>query len=262
MSYLFPGMDPYLEHPALWESVHARLIAAIASQLQPRLHPRYIASIEERVFSEVPQRRIPEVWIRKAGDDRGISRHGEAESDTAVIVEVENLEVRERRVEILDSYNDRKRVAVIEAVSPSNKAVGPSRVSYRAQRKETLAGDGHLVEIDLLRKGRHVVAIPKCCLMPFEPYDSLCCVSRWPFRNRFELYPRTLRQRLPRLRIPLAEGDRDATLDVHDALEHAYAEGRYARRIRYDEKCRPRLSAADQAWADERIAAFRGALAQ
>jgi len=39
MDYAFPGMDPYLEHPALWEGVHARLIVAIANQLQPKLNP-------------------------------------------------------------------------------------------------------------------------------------------------------------------------------------------------------------------------------
>ena len=65
MNYPFPGMDPYLQHPVLWESVHARLIVAIAEQLQPRIDPRYVASIEERVFIEGPQRRIPDVWIQR-----------------------------------------------------------------------------------------------------------------------------------------------------------------------------------------------------
>jgi hypothetical protein len=102
-----------------------------------------------------------------------------------------------------------------------------------------------------------VVAVPRWRVRPFEPFDSLCCVSRWPFRNRFELYPRTLRERLPRIRIPLAGGDPDTTLDIQAALEQVYAEGRYARRVRYDEKCRPRLPAADQAWVDQLIAAVR-----
>jgi hypothetical protein len=257
MHYPFPGMDPYLEHAVLWEGVHARLIVAIANQLQPRLDPRYIASVEERVFMEGPQRRIPDVWIQKADEEAGQPPLAEADSDTAVIVEVEDLEIHEGRVEILDSYNDMKLVALIEVVSPTNKAAGPGRVSYKAKQKETLARDCHLVEIDLLRRGRHVVAIPKWRVKPLEPFEFLCCVSRWPYRNRFELYPRTLRQRLPRLRIPLADDDPDATLDVQAALEQVYTEGRYARRVRYDEKCQPRLSAEDQAWADERIAAFR-----
>jgi Protein of unknown function (DUF4058) len=172
---------------------------------------------------------------------------------------VEDLEIREGRVEILDSYNEMRLVALIEVVSPTNKAAGPGRVSYRAKQKGTLARDCHLVEIDLLRRDRHVLAIPEWRVEPFDPFDSLCCVSRWPFRNRFELYPRALRQRLPRLRIPLADDDPDATLDVQAALEQVYADGRFARRVRYDEKCQPMLKPEDQAWADERIAAFRAA---
>ena len=58
MNCPFPGADPFLEHPVLWESVHARLIVTIADQLQPELDPRYITSIEERVFIEGPQWRM------------------------------------------------------------------------------------------------------------------------------------------------------------------------------------------------------------
>jgi hypothetical protein len=181
----------------------------------------------------------------------------EPESDTAVIVEVENLEIRETRVEILDSYNELKLVALIEVVSPTTKTAGPGRVSYKAKQAETLARECHLIEIDLLSHGRHVLCIPEWRLKPCRPFDSLCCVSRWPSRNRFELYPRTLRQRLPRLKIPLADEDPDTTLDLQAAFEQVYVDGRYWRRIRYDQKCVPRLSPSDQAWADERVAVFR-----
>jgi hypothetical protein len=90
MSVPFPGMDPYLEHPVLWEGFHARLIPEMADQLQPRLDPRYIATVEERVFVEGPQRRIPDVWV-------------------------------EKRIEILDLHNQQRLVAVIELLSPTNK---------------------------------------------------------------------------------------------------------------------------------------------
>jgi hypothetical protein len=161
MNTPFPGMDPYLEHPVLWESVHARLIVAIANQLQPRLDPRYVASIEERVFVEGPQRRIPDIWVQKVADGGGAAvALAEAEADTAVVVEVEDLELHETRVEILDAYNNMKLVALIEVVSPTNKAAGPGRESYVAKQQETLARDCHLVEIDLLRRGRHVLSIP------------------------------------------------------------------------------------------------------
>jgi len=222
MNCPFAGKDPYLEHPVLWGSIHARLIVEIAKQLQPRLDPRYISSIEKSVY-----------------------------------VDIDNLEIHETRVEILDSYNELKLIALIEVVSPTNKAAGPGRVSYKAKQQETLARECHLIEIDLLSRGRHVLCIPEWRVKPFKPFDSLCCVNRWPSRNRFELYPRTLRQRLPRLKIPLADEDPDTTLDLQAAFEQVYVDGRYWRRIRYDKKCEPRLSFQDQSWADERIAAFR-----
>ncbi|MEL7313805.1 MAG: DUF4058 family protein, partial [Cyanobacteria bacterium J06559_3] len=37
----FPGMDPYLEHPALWSEFHDRLILAIAIAIAPQLRPKY-----------------------------------------------------------------------------------------------------------------------------------------------------------------------------------------------------------------------------
>lgn len=226
----FPGMDPFLEHPVLWESVHARLIITIADQLQPRLDPRYIATIEERVFIEGPQRRIPDVWIRRLLNPEQGQRVAteRLESDSAVIVEVEELEIHQTRVEILDSYNEMKVVALIEVVSPINKAAGPGRISYEAKQHEIMVRECHLIEIDLLRRGRHVLAIPDWRLQELRPYDSLCCVSRWPHRNRYELYPRKLRERLPRLNIPLEEGDPDVVLDLQAAFEQVYIDGRYA----------------------------------
>ena len=35
----FPGMDPWLEHPALWPDVHNSLITAIRDELVPRIAP-------------------------------------------------------------------------------------------------------------------------------------------------------------------------------------------------------------------------------
>jgi hypothetical protein len=176
-----------------------------------------------------------------------------------VIVEVDDLELHETRVEILDSYNEMKLVALIEVVSPPNKASGPGRASYQAKQQETLARECHLIEIDLLRLGRHVLCVPDWRLRELKPFDSLCCVSRWPHRRRFELYPRKLRERLPRLKVPLADDDPDVTLDLQAALEQVYVEGRYVRRIRYEHPCDPPLSPEDQAWADERMGAFRSA---
>jgi hypothetical protein len=78
-------------------------------------------------------------------------------------------------------------------------------------------------------------------------------------RNRFELYPRTLRQRLPRIRSPLADKDPDRTLDLQAAFEQVCVDGRYARRVRYDQRYKPKLSPDNQTWANEFTVAFRAA---
>ncbi|HLJ95804.1 MAG TPA: DUF4058 family protein [Gemmataceae bacterium] len=259
MQMPFPGMDPYLEHPVLWESVHHRLIISVANQLQPRLDPRYVASIEERVYIEGPQRRIPEVWIQKTRGAGSTLAVAESETDAAVVLEVDDLEVHETRVEILDVYNNMKLVAIIEVVSPTNKAAGPGRESYLKKQAETLARDCHLVEIDLLRRGQHVLSIPQWRAQALQPYNYLICVSRWPARSRFELYPCPLNQRLPRIRIPLTDSDPDAALDIQAALEQVYSEGRYMWRVRYEDPCEPPLPADTQQWANERWAAYRAA---
>ena len=50
----FPGMDPYLEHPALWPDVHNRLIAALGDALAPAVCPRYYVALEERTYLDDP----------------------------------------------------------------------------------------------------------------------------------------------------------------------------------------------------------------
>ena len=46
----FPGMDPYLEHPALWPDVHNSLIAAIRDAVAPLVAPRYYVRLERRTY--------------------------------------------------------------------------------------------------------------------------------------------------------------------------------------------------------------------
>ena len=151
-----------------------------------------------------------------------------------------------------------KIVTTIEVVSPSNKALGSPRRAYRRKQRDTLKSDCHLVEIDLLRRGATCSA-PRPLLRAETPYDYLVCVNRWPERHRYELYPRPLRDRLPIVRLPLSHPDPDAPLDIQEALEEVYEEGDFVLVVRYDVPCVPRLSAADQQWANERWAEFKAA---
>ena len=260
MNTPFPGMDPYLEHPALWPGVHNGIIAALAAQLQPLLTPRYVAAIEQRVYIEGMRRqRVPDVRVEKLRDGPGGTAVAQAATGAPLVLEMESLEIDEWTIHIVDRYRDMKVVAVIEVASPANKAPGPGRRSYRRKQHELRASACHLVEIDLLRRGRHVLSVPEREVRELATYEYLVCVSRRPKRRRFEVYPCRLRERLPCVNVPLSDPDPDVTLDLQAALEQAYWDGRHMLRLRYDDPCEPPLDAADQQWANERWAAYRAA---
>src|SRR4051812_40924715 len=44
----FPGMDPWLEHPAIWPDVHNSLIVAIADAMTPAVVPKYYIGLKSR----------------------------------------------------------------------------------------------------------------------------------------------------------------------------------------------------------------------
>jgi hypothetical protein len=256
MSMIFPGMDPYLEEPQIWPGVHASMIVYLRDHLQPQLRPRYTASLGERVYVEGPDREIiPDVWLRKRRPPTGSpTAVGILDSDEPELVQVSPLEIHETYIAILDRRSGQKVVTVIELVSPTNKYSGPGRDSYLAKQKEVLASDAHLVEIDLLRSGPHILTAPQPVAHRLGPYDYLVCVNRAKVpRTDYEIYRRTLRAPLPRIRIPLADGDPDVVLDVQAVLDLTYEKGDYRDTLNYDSPCKPALSAEDQAWANQLV---------
>jgi hypothetical protein len=264
MSMIFPGMDPYLEDPRIWAGVHSRFIVYLADRLQPLIRPRYIAAVEERVFVQGPEQReiIPDAWLKRhRPEDRPATASAVLDVDTPVVMQVPELEIHESYVEILDRESEQRIVTVVELLSPTNKFPGAGQESYLAKQREVRASQTHLVEIDLLRVGQHVLAVPQWAARGSGPYSYLICVNRAEGRrDRFEWYPRQLRQRLPRIRVPLADDDPDVVLDVQAVLEQTYEAGSYRERLRYDRPCVPPIAAEDQTWADELIrAAQQGA---
>jgi Protein of unknown function (DUF4058) len=255
VSMIFPGMDPYLEAPDIWPGVHASFIVYLRDHLQPRLRPRYLAAIEERVFVEGPDREIiPDVWLRQHRPLTGGTAVADTEGDEPVLVEVWPLEVHETYITILDRHAGQRLVTVIEMVSPTNKYAGPGRDSYRAKQREVLHSQAHLVEIDLLRLGPHVLAVPEWAARDRDTYDYLACVNRAAGqREKYELYFGHLRRRLPRVRIPLADNDPEVVADVQAVLAQVYDAGSYGERLDYTGPCVPSLSEEDQAWATQQI---------
>lgn len=240
MSGPFPGMDPYLEHPALGPGVHQRLITYLVDMLNALLPPRYVADIGERLYVVQPERSIyPDVVVveppsAETRPERGAGVTAVLTSDPPWVLTVEPLEIREVFIEILSVGDESQVIAVIEVLSPSNKTAGSEgRQLYMTRQQEILQSPTHLIEIDLLRHGEHTVAAPRAHLCRRGRWDYLVCLHRGGQRGRYEVWAITLRQRLPRIHVPLAHGDADVVLDLQAVFERCYDEGAYARRLTY-----------------------------
>lgn len=257
MSSPFPGMDPYLEHPAMWPGVHQRLITYLGDTLNAILPPHYVADIGERLYVVQPERSIyPDVVVVEPPSAESLSQRRVGEtaaaltSDQPWVLTVEPIEMREVFIDILSVGDESQVVTVIEVLSPSNKTANrEGRQLYMTKQQEILNSPTHLIEIDLLRHGEHTVAAPRESVHRRGRWNYLVCLHRGGQRGRYEVWAITLRQRLPRIRIPLAHGDPDVVLDLQAVFERCYDEGAYARRLDYRGEPSTPLSVDDGEWA-------------
>jgi hypothetical protein len=256
----FPGMDPYLENPLLWRGVHTSLINYVALALNRDLPDGFAASLEERCYIIPPGHDIyPDVAVRRdrfaaraeTGNGGGVAvqESPEIAAPTGVVTLLPE-ERTEPFIEILALQEEERVVTVIEILSPANKNAGsPGHQSYVRKQEETLNSRSHLVEIDLLRQGAHVVAVPRRELHRYEPWDYVICLHRAD-TYEYPFYVNRVREPLPKIRIPLTAGISDVVLDLQEAFDQAYDAGPYARRVDYTEDPIPPLSPDDAAWAD------------
>jgi hypothetical protein len=260
----FPGMDPYLEDPLLWPSVHHLLITHIGARLNRILPAGYVAAFGERVYVAGPDRDIfPDVFVKGAtvpDSGPGSSRQAAVGTlgDPPWVVAVASDEVVEGFVEIraLDRDRDRPVVTTIEVLSPRNKTLGSEgRQLYRQKQREILASPTHLLEIDLLRSGQHTVAAPREALLGRSPYDYLAGLSRGNQRYECEVWGIPMRSPLPRVRVPLSAPDPDVILDLQAVFRGVYEDGAFERVLDYTQPPKVPLGKSESAWAIELLRA-------
>lgn len=255
---IFPGMDPYLEDPVGWQGVHNSLVVYMRELLAPQIRPRYVARVDARTNLQLTQGedRRPDVALRRAPNPSSPrATLAVLPCQTPERVRVADPDLNESFIEIRDRKSGMAVVTVIELLSPTNKYAGPGRDLYVAKQTATLRSTASLVEIDLLRAGPPVAAVPEYLARSLGDYHYLVSVNRAAGdRDEFEVYRIHLRERLPVVGIPLADGDPDAALDLQAALQRTYDSGE-CDDLPYDRPCRPPLSPEDQAWADELIRA-------
>ena len=258
----FPGMDPYLERAQVFPDFHGSMITCLRGALQPLLPEPYFAASDERIWVEMTQRYIePDVDILRPTrapepSEEGVGGVAVAAPEPRtrpVLITVPYEEHRETFLDIFATRDGEERlVTAIEILSLSNKNPGPRRRDYlRKQRELIQDGQANLVEIDLLRAGRHTTAVPEAlALRQAGTYDYHVCVHRFDRLGDYLVYPIRLDDGLPEVEIPLLPDDGAVTVDFQEVFDRCYDEGPYRRRIRYGEEALvPPLSSQRMEWA-------------
>lgn len=246
----FPGMDPYLEHPAFWTEFHHRFLDAWSESLAASLPDEFEAGLGERVYltdydPETRKLIYPDVAVSEESP-RDVSG-----SRSAAVATLEPITVplaflggpREAYIEILHRP-DRRLVAVLELLSPGNK-VEPGRTEYLSKREALLHQDVHLIELDLLKGGRRLPMGG-----PLPPGDYYYLLSRAEERPNSRVYAWTVRDRLPTLPVPLLPPHDDVPTNLAEVLALTYDRGRFGKRLLYREPCPAPFDPDAARWAE------------
>ena len=248
----FPGMDPYIEHPDIWQDFHHSLATEVRGQLNAQLSRRYYAGVEVFItYDDI------ETGLLHAGrPDAGVISLREAQAFYEIsAVGVTPMSVENRvaldplklyTVEIRAAGN-RQLITSIEILSPVNKHRGHTAfTSYHRKRLAILNSDTHLIEIDLLRAGERPPLLD-----PVPSASYYITLSRVDQRPTVTVWPVQLRNKLPVVPVPLLKPDPDISLDLNFVIAAVYRQGAYDKQINYRQPPPPpELSSEEQAWVE------------
>ncbi|BAZ14516.1 hypothetical protein NIES4071_63600 [Calothrix sp. NIES-4071] len=248
----FPGMNPYLENPALWSEFHNLLISSISQKLNPILRPKYRVAIEQRVYQTTDGDSllvgVADVAVQKHQTANNQETENIAVASppaTALTVTIPMPEtVKETYLEVRDVAT-REVVTVIEVLSPKNKRAGDGRQAYNKKRLRVLGSLSNLVEIDLLRNGK-----PMAILQNDIQSNYRILVSRSDFRPKADLYAFNLQNPIPSFLLPLRDTSEEPIFDLQTILHDVYDRASYDLVIDYTNDPVPALSDTDQHWFD------------
>jgi Protein of unknown function (DUF4058) len=256
----FPGMDPWLENPALWPDVHNSLITSIRDVLAPQLRPRYFVGVESRttVLTGLDVERVykPDVSIHATESRASVRESGVALLEMPEVrtynVSVATGEETEEAFLAIEELPDRKLVTVIELLSPTNKKTKDARAVYLKKRDDLILTDINFVEIDLLRAGE---PMPVRKSPPPSDYRILICRARRSSAAVLYAFPYT--SPIPTIPIPLLPGDPEPMLDLNSVLHALIDRAAYDLVTDYAHPPDPPLRPADEAWAASIVAHVR-----
>ena len=248
----FPGMNPFMELPARWQSFHHRFITYLADSIDSVLPNDYSADFGERVYVSTPPKGMyPDVFVVKHAQKKKARRGTSAvlEADPPLQVEYWAEQIREPFIEIRMGPDPGKLICVIELLSPANKMQGKGRRLYLRKQARLLRSMTHLLEIDFLRAGDHTVAVQRDGL-PENGWDYVVCLHRGRSLTKFDCWPISLQECLPCIPVPLSSDDADVVVDLQAAVNRC-CESATGRRIDYTKPCPPPLSKKNAKWVDD-----------
>ena len=221
----------------------------LPDDLQVRVEESLSVEIEEEFHRTIyPDIRVveePGAWSQGTGT---------LVADVAVaepyVVVIEDDPLTRRHLEIVDLSDGGRVVTAIEVLSPGNKVGLDGQVAYLRKQREYLDAKVNLVEIDLIRAGDFILAVPPERIPSAFRTAYQVCVRRATHSNRIEIYPVPLRERLPSIRIPLRLSDPDVVLQLQPLIDACYRDGRY-HRTNYRADPIPRFGEADALWVDQ-----------
>lgn len=244
-------MDPYLEGN-LWPDVHYQLASVMVELLAPQIAPMYVARVatyttEDRQPGSELQILYPDVAVldkREWEEPAAIYENSLAEISEPSFEIPATYTLKISYVEIRDRASNRL-VTAIEILSPVNKRL-PGLEIYAKKRRKLHATGVHLLEIDLLRKGKRIIALNNT---PKPHY----VFSLWRAGSEnISVWTNQVQENLPVLPVPLAQDDPDARLLIKLALDKIYERSLYNLSIDYQQKPpAPRFSSRDLAWMQD-----------
>ena len=241
----FPGMNPYLESPDVWEMFHTHFIVEAHRRLAEAVQPKYEVQTESRLYIHEPSAEERRFFARAdlsisgptPNENGGIATVAPTANSISTVMETTKI-----RYLTIRGRADSSIVTVIELLSPTNKRRGSDREQFLSKRSEILASESHYVEIDLLRFG------------PRLPFDHevngtyYAAVSRVEQRPAIGMWTWSLTEPMPPVPIPLRGTDLDVFLNLKSVLDTVYDSARFPARI-YSQPLEPRLTEQEEAWA-------------
>jgi len=256
----FPGMDPYLERPGMWEEVHTRLIVAIADTLGPQVRPKYRVGVEQRTYlavltpDEYELVGKPDVLV--ATPRRQPQLVHAAATAVGIAPRIAQLPVPEEIIErflVVRDVVTGEVITVLELLSPTNKLTRDGRRQYTRKRLQVLGSATHFIEIDLLRAGEP---------LPFRVQDDdaqndyRILVSRAPDRPQAAVYLFSIRDPIPDIPIPLQPGDTEPSVTLNRLVHDVYDRAGYDLTLDYKQAPPPPpMRAQDVQWMQQLLPA-------